>query len=200
MNLTKYNESNIDKKESANVEIFNEWFYYDETSSTCLRWKKDKFVGKNFNVHRIVKDSEAGGFHYRRYLVCINFKSYAVHRIVLSLHSIEVEDGKVVDHIDGNPFNNKISNLRVVTQAVNSRNKKIPNTNTSGINGVGLHQNKYWKAQWYENGRLSCKYFSIEKYGNATALDLAINFRKCKIEELNKIGYNYSERHGMQTK
>lgn len=41
-----------------------------------------------------------------------------------------------IDHIDGDPSNNSISNLRDVPQAVNTRNNKRYSTNTSGVSGV----------------------------------------------------------------
>ncbi len=42
----------------------------------------------------------------------------------------------VIDHIDGNPANDTIENLRNVTQAVNCRNRAIPSTNKTGVHGV----------------------------------------------------------------
>jgi hypothetical protein len=178
------------------MNLFDEWFYYDETSSTCLRWKQDKFVGKNYNVHRIVKDSEAGSRGQRRMSAMLNDKGYSVHHIVLYLHSIEVPKNYVVDHIDGNPFNNKISNLRVVSQAVNARNQKKSKLNTSGSTGVSLHMNSYWKAYWNEGDKQKVKYFSISEHGNKGAKDLAINYRKDQIMKLNENNYGYSDRHG----
>ena len=41
-----------------------------------------------------------------------------------------------VDHRDGNPFNNRKSNLRICTQADNNKNLKIRKNNTSGHKGV----------------------------------------------------------------
>lgn len=42
----------------------------------------------------------------------------------------------VIDHIDGDPSNNRLSNLRSVGQNINSRNSKLSKNNTSGFNGV----------------------------------------------------------------
>jgi hypothetical protein len=57
----------------------------------------------------------------------------------------------VIDHIDGNPRNNRIENLRDVLSAVNSMNCKMPLTNTSGMSGVHLDKgtgNWFARLEW----------------------------------------------------
>ena len=47
------------------------------------------------------------------------------HRMIFSLfHGVDLPAGLVIDHWDGNPLNNDISNLRLVTVAENNRNRK----------------------------------------------------------------------------
>lgn len=175
------------------MNILDEWLYYDESSPTCLRWKKDKFVGKYFNVHRLVKDAPAGNRGQRRSTLMLENIRYAVHHVVWWLIHRETIGDKIIDHIDGDPFNNRVSNLRLVAQVFNSRNLKKSKLNTSGVTGVGLHQGKYWKAFWYENGRLMCKYFPIT---DDNSFEKAVKYRERKLQELNELGYGYTERHG----
>jgi hypothetical protein len=69
--------------------------------------------------------------------------------------------GKVVDHIDGNSLNNRLSNLRVTTQSNNLKNMKRYSTNTSGITGVSYKKShKKWvaKVKNKELGLFDCKY------------------------------------------
>jgi hypothetical protein len=125
---------------------------------------------------------------------------WLVHRIILVMKEINIL-GKVIDHIDGNPFNNKISNLRVTTQMINCQNQRIRITNTSGVAGVSIKVNKqgrtYFGAYWTTNKKRITKYFSIDDFGYEKAFDMACKHRKLMLENLNKDGANYSERHGL---
>ena len=70
----------------------------------------------------------------------INFK---LHRIVLGLS----KSNKNPDHINGNPLDNRKSNLRICTQHQNTCNNKIPKNNTSGYKGVTWDKSrKKWAA------------------------------------------------------
>ena len=54
---------------------------------------------------------------------------------------------KGIDHIDGDPLNNRIANLREANQAENLQNYKKPKTNTSGFMGVRIHSTTgKWQA------------------------------------------------------
>jgi hypothetical protein len=53
-----------------------------------------------------------------------------------------------IDHIDGNPANNKIENLREVTNGQNQHNKTINANNKSGFKNVHWHKAmKKWCVQ-----------------------------------------------------
>ncbi len=56
--------------------------------------------------------------------------------------------GVEVDHIDGDPTNDRLDNLRLVTRSLNHRNKKMQRNNTSGYTGVCWSKTKNkWKAR-----------------------------------------------------
>lgn len=73
-----------------------------------------------------------------------NNKTIYLHRYLLDVTDKNV----IVDHIDGNPLNNKRNNLRIGTQELNARNHGICSTNTSGVTGVTWDkQRSKWAAQ-----------------------------------------------------
>lgn len=82
-------------------------------------------------------------------------KAYA-HRVAYALYHGEWPVG-VIDHINGNPLDNRIVNLRDVSQRTNMRNQKERNTNTSGVTGVvRFKRNGKWRAQITAEGK--CKF------------------------------------------
>lgn len=81
---------------------------------------------------RIVID---GQFHY-------------AHRLAWQFEFGPIPEDMEIDHIDHNPANNKISNLRLVTKSGNRKNRSRDSRNSSGINGVYWASHaKAWCAQ-----------------------------------------------------
>lgn len=73
-------------------------------------------------------------------------RPYLAHRVIWALVHGKWPSGEI-DHIDGNPLNNRISNLRDVSRATNSKNRKKYSTSTSGVPGVSFHRKTgKWQA------------------------------------------------------
>jgi len=68
----------------------------------------------------------------------IKGQNYFVHRIVFLMHHGYLP--KQIDHIDGNPTNNKIDNLREVSLSQNAWNRNANTNSMSNIKGVRLHK------------------------------------------------------------
>lgn len=74
------------------------------------------------------------------------------HRVVWALTHGEWPD--VVDHIDGDRTNNRIGNLRNVSQGDNNRNVRMRSGNTSGRVGVcWIAARDRWKASIMRDGK-----------------------------------------------
>ena len=63
-----------------------------------------------------------------------------------------------LDHIDGNPSNNRIGNLRECTNNENMKNRKIDRSNTSGYKGVSWHKHR---CMWVARAMLNKKSYSL---------------------------------------
>lgn len=75
------------------------------------------------------------------------------HRLAWAFHTGQFPKGEI-DHIDGNPQNNAIGNLRDVTHAQNMLNLRTYKNNTSGFKGVSLHrQSGLWCARIKAEGK-----------------------------------------------
>ena len=82
---------------------------------------------------------------YRRLRVC--GREIAEHRLAWLMHYGEWPKGWL-DHIDGDPKNNRIVNLRLATPTLNAVNRRLNTNSTSGFRGVTWHaQCKRWQAQ-----------------------------------------------------
>lgn len=79
--------------------------------------------------------------------------TFIAHRIVWKMITGE-EPPAEIDHIDGDPFNNKFSNFRDGTNGENKRNICMRSTNKSGVTGVRWCANsKKWIAHARVDGR-----------------------------------------------
>lgn len=117
---------------------WHDYFYYDETSPSCLRWKVNRRVAR--------KDAVAGCQNGSGYwCIGLNRKIHLGHRIVWMLLNGFTESK--IDHVDGNPSNNTISNLRLATTSENAMNKKIKEGKTSKYKGVSWKtRNSKWRV------------------------------------------------------
>jgi len=78
--------------------------------------------------------------------ISVDGKTYKAHRLAW-LYMEGYCPEYIIDHIDGNPLNNKWSNLRHTTTQCNSINSKKRVTNKSGVTGVcWSERDKIWRA------------------------------------------------------
>lgn len=99
-------------------------------------------------------------------------------RILLHRQIIKVDKNQIIDHIDNNPLNNCLNNLRICTIKENSYNKKKYKNNTSGYKGVFYHREirgknkyvkEYWKAILTIDGKQKTKKFPYTEEGKIQA-------------------------------
>jgi hypothetical protein len=88
-------------------------------------------------------------------------KTHLLHRLVCCAFINNPNKKQFVDHIDNNPQNNHISNLRFATNKENQQNSKLSIKNTSGVKGVYFDKRrKKWRAQIKIDGiRIHIGYF-----------------------------------------
>ena len=116
----------------------------------------------------------AGNLNKKGRSIGIYNKNYLAHRLIFLWHHGYLP--KYIDHIDGNPFNNKIENLREATHQQNMCNSKKPVTNTSGYKNVSWQANlKKWRVRLTINKK--SKQFGV--YDNIEEANIvAIKLRK----------------------
>lgn len=75
-------------------------------------------------------------------------KKMALHRQIAERMGHDIHDKRYqVDHINGNPLDNRRANLRFVTPSENTRNQGIACNNTTGFKGVSYDRSRdKWMA------------------------------------------------------
>lgn len=80
--------------------------------------------------------------------IVIDGERHYAHRLAWQMEVGLIPSGMEIDHIDHNPSNNKIGNLRLVTRSGNRKNRSRDSRNKSGVNGVHWSENaKAWAVQ-----------------------------------------------------
>lgn len=135
-----------------------------------LFWKIDRARGK------VKAGSQAGGVTstgYRR--VMIGYKEYPLHRIIFMIYHGHIP--KVIDHIDGNPLNNRIENLREASAQTNQYNRKLSKNNTSGCKNVSFNKkNKIWQVHVRSAKKVHAWYVESLELAELVAHEARIKF------------------------
>ena len=110
---------------------------------------------KNRKTNRILKPcNDKDG--YKKINLCKNgdVKKFTIHRLVAKAFLDNPDNKPKVDHIDNNPANNNVKNLRWCSQKDNLYNQDKHKNNTTGFKGIVFdkYANKY-KAQIKINGK-----------------------------------------------
>lgn len=141
------------------VEVLRAMFSYHPEVG-LLRWKADPEPHRN--SHGKFPGTVAGSPNSQGYLrVRVGSRVLMVHRIIWAIHHGEDPGLRLIDHIDHDPSNNRIENLRKANHAQNSHNLQRKTTGLSGVKGVHwITPMKKWKAQFTTGGhRHVCGYF-----------------------------------------
>lgn len=122
--------------------------------------ESDPVARKKFNVRFAGKPalnslSKSSGYKTGRILG----KAVLAHRVAWVMY-YKQDPHWIVDHINGNKTDNRISNLRIASHLENTANQKIRVTNSSGAKGVKWHKGaKKWVAvitKNYQDIHLGC--------------------------------------------
>lgn len=117
----------------------NEIRIYDGYCSIITRDKEHNINGEfmvdDISVYSIIK--------HKWYKSAVNYCE--THHRLGRLHCflLPTDKGLIADHIDRNPYDNRLSNLRVVTRGENNVNKSIQRNNSTGITGVNKENKGY---------------------------------------------------------
>ena len=157
------------------------------------------------NTQKIKKQSEKkDGYVYIQ--LCKNGKQFCktVHRLVAKAFVENPNNLHYVNHIDRNPQNNRVENLRFATSSQNNANTNMHSNNTSGVKGVSWHKtakkyqvqislnNKSYHLGYYDSefeAGFVYEFFSLMLFKEFTRITKKFNkyYSKDLFEKINKI-------------
>ena len=101
----------------------------------CANWNS-QFAGKE-----ALTSTTSHGYRSGR----IFRKTFSAHRVIWAIQTGAWPSE--IDHINGDPSDNRWVNLRIATRSENTRNRGIPVSNNSGVKGVSQRRrDTKWRA------------------------------------------------------
>lgn len=195
--------SNVEHKYTGKIISGNKTLKMLPRTFWLYHFRFDFLTGKVFRIRNLYGDilpveqeiTDKNSKGYLRISVTDKYgrsKKYLLHRVIYFVYyGIDPKD--IVDHRDGDIINNRPDNLRIVSNATNSRNAKMRSNNSSGFTGVHWHTSRNkWVASISINGK-------AKHLGYFDSIEDAKEAREAAIETFNienpKVAF--TDRHGL---
>lgn len=132
--------------ETLTHEILKYQIHYDPLTGVFTRLKSMSVRGKLGVIELKLRKSFCAE-------IAINAKLYKAHRLAwLYVHGVWPSGS--IDHVNRNPLDNRIENLRECSLSQNQMNKGVIKNSTTGFKGVTYHiSNKCYQARCKVKGK-----------------------------------------------
>ena len=123
---------------------WNVYFTYDPTTGYLIWKERSRELSKSLRAHMAWNANYAGKIAGHRQgagaggsvYIRVHNVMYRAHRIVWEMHHGAIPKGMVIDHINGDYYNNKLDNLRLATRSQNSMNRLFSKVSSTKLKGV----------------------------------------------------------------
>ncbi len=182
-----FNQNNKDEFYNKAVQIRNEMSDSHELTKNKIKIISDDVIEVKLTKDQIMitdykfielinkynlystKSSETNSKYYA--VIDINGKMEKFHKHITGFD--------MVDHIDRNPLNNCLVNLRKADHKLNNNNRNISENSNAEVLGVTYcPKDDCFRARIKQDGQEYSKQFSVKKYGYDVAKQMAIDARK----------------------
>ena len=128
---------------------WHEFFTYDSETG-CLTWKfRERHHFQTLRSFGLWNTRYSGAIagHPSKTAQSVKItlfnKSTKAHQVIWNMMHGQIPTGYVIDHINGDPLDNRLCNLRLATHAENMRNAKRSVANKTGFKGVTYHAGRF---------------------------------------------------------
>lgn len=171
---------------------WSEYFTYDPETG-ILRWKegmvryRTKVGGKIAGA----KDGREDGSR-KRVKITLDGKQFIAHRIIWEMCNGPIPDGMLVDHINRDPWDNRLENLRLAKSGQNTWNSRKPSGAGVPIKGVSrIMRLKY--RPWCTSLKANGKFVFWGRY--KTKGEAAVAYAKASLRYHGKFSIYYKPVH-----
>lgn len=143
-------KARIKESEAVTFEEAHEALSYNSETGE-FRWREGV---RGRRPGSIAGNVQGKGTKTARIRVCLKGRSFMAHRLAWFMTYNEWPELEI-DHIDRDPTNNRISNLRLATTDQNRRNLSLKSNNTSGFAGIRfIERLNKWEARACEKNKI----------------------------------------------
>ena len=138
-------------------------------------------------------------FYFKWYLKSDGYSAGKVNNISILMHNYlyikyigPIPKGYTIDHINNNPLDNRLENLRLADNSLQSHNQKKTDGAICPYKGVTINGNKFvvnpygtrYSFEYMEDAAKKFNELAIEKYGDDANLNVVDDNKKTRVRDL----------------